>query len=119
MAKRKFNPQVLQDMSPSGGLQPFDFMRPLDELAKKSASAPTTSVSDEQPKVARPRPARPRDQASETALPMPPSRRTEVRVQLNAKLPPELVDRLRDFALAHRVDIQDVVGYSQPQFEQA
>jgi hypothetical protein len=47
---------------------------------------------------------------------MPPSRQTEVRVQLNAKLQPELIDRLRDFALAHRVDIQDVVGYSIDEF---
>ena len=31
MAKQKFNPDVLKDRTPSGGLQPLDFMRPMEE----------------------------------------------------------------------------------------
>jgi hypothetical protein len=107
-------------MSPSGGLAPLDFMRPLDEAApEESINEPSTSATGEQPPVTKPRlkPTRPtHSQKPGSELPMPPSRQTEVRVQLNAKLPPELVDRLRDFALSHRVDIQDVVSYSIDEF---
>src|SRR5690349_13588037 len=105
-------------MSPSGGLPPLDFMRPLDGPTEQAVEVPGAANPAPHTQAAKPKskPIRPRREPQATDLPMPPSRMTEVRVQLNAKLQPELIDRLRDFALAHRVDIQDVVGYSIDEF---
>jgi hypothetical protein len=117
VAKPKFNPQVLSDMSPSGGLPPLDFMRPLDEPTEPSTEASVAADQGNTSAKPKPKPVRqPRQEPQATDLPMPPSRKTEVRVQLNARVEPELMDRLRGFALAHRVDIQDVIGYSLDEF---
>jgi hypothetical protein len=56
VAKPKFNPQVLSDMSPSGGLQPLDFMRPLNEPAEQAAEAPALTNLEDQAKAAKPKP---------------------------------------------------------------
>jgi hypothetical protein len=41
---------------------------------------------------------------------MPPSRQTELKVQLNSRQLPELVERTKDFAAAHKAEVQDVIG---------
>jgi hypothetical protein len=40
VAKPKFNPDVLKDRTPSGGLKPLDFMRPMEEEAAPEDTSP-------------------------------------------------------------------------------
>ena len=47
--------------------------------------------------------------ASETDLPMPPARHSEIRVQFNTKLRPAVIERTKGFADRYHASIQDIV----------
>ena len=47
--------------------------------------------------------------ASDTDLPMPPARHSEIRVQFNTKLRPAVIERTKGFADRYHANIQDIV----------
>ncbi|MCX4976249.1 hypothetical protein [Streptomyces sp. NBC_00620] len=106
---------MLDDRSPAGGLKPLDFMTPMDEQQDKPlelAPAPKPAQAANSPRVeAKPnKPTKKSLAAAEPDLAMPPSRQTELKVQLNSRQSPELAERAKSFASAHKADIQDVIG---------
>ena len=117
MAKPKFESEMLENRTAAGGLKPLDFMKSMDEepdnpleimppaKPNKPASKLTTEGKSEKP---------PKKQApvADLDLPMPPSRQTKPKVQLNTNQPPEIVERTKKFAGDHKAEIQDVVGFA-------
>jgi hypothetical protein len=109
MSKPKFDPSRIQDRIPSGGLEPLDFMKPLD----RQESVETTEPSRPAP-PAKPDRDKPNTPASD--LPMPPARQAEPRVILVSRISPGLNDRLRAFCQAHNASIQDTVTLAVDEF---
>ncbi len=104
MSKKKFDPSVISNATPAGGLPPFDFMRPMEDTVEK----PTSPAKAEQ--VPAPPPVAPAQAAGD--LPIPPSRETQIRVLIGARVAPEVAKRVKRFAQDKNVDIQDVAQYA-------
>ncbi|MFJ6901776.1 hypothetical protein [Streptomyces hokutonensis] len=102
-------PQV--DPGESGPLNPDGTPGTIVEKARAVESAPAVpnppSKQSAPPKVPK---------AKQPALAMPPSRQQEVRAQFNTKLPPELIDRIKNFSMTHHSDIQDVTELALDEF---
>ena len=103
MSKPKFDPSRIKDRTPSGGLEPLDFMRPM-ESEKKQETGPKPKATPPPAKGPKTRSA-----AAAEELPMPPARRTEARVMLVCRVTPALDKRLRKFCQAHDASMQDTV----------
>jgi hypothetical protein len=102
MSKPKFDPSLIQDRSPSGGLEPLDFMRPMSkEKQAPKPKSPTPSTASKR-KVSR-------ADTPASDLPMPPARRAEARIMLVCRVTPDLDKRLRQFCQAHNASMQDTV----------
>jgi hypothetical protein len=107
---KKFDPAIIDSATPSGGLQPYDFMRPMPEDGKEppqGAREPTPP----RPRLAAPTQAQAKSSDPEQ-LPMPPSRETLVRVQLGARVSPELAQRAKRFQHEKNVSLQDLAEYA-------
>ncbi|MEW1829403.1 hypothetical protein [Streptomyces sp. NPDC088196] len=117
MAKSKFQPDMLADRTAAGGLTPIDFMKSMDEEPDKPREIMPSAEPDKptsKPKVEGKPKRTPKKQGpvAEPDLPMPPSRLTKPKVQLNTNQPPEIVERTKKFAGDHNAEIQDVVGFA-------
>ncbi len=103
-------------------VDPGAFSGALPAAASASPDAPAnkTSSTPDQTSSAKPSvemPAAPVARPAMTSqFPMPPSHDSEARIQFNARLQPELVERVRLFAAQHRVTVQDVAEYAMDEF---
>lgn len=109
MSKRKFDPSLIQDRKPSGGLEPLDFMRPMDKQEQPAEPKPETVATPLKEMADTP-------STPPSDLPMPPARRTEARVMLVCRVTPELDKRLRQFCQAHDASMQDTVTLAIDEF---
>jgi hypothetical protein len=102
-------PQV--DPGESGPLNPDGTPGTVTERAPVAESAPAVPTPPSKPSAP---PQAPK--AKQPVLAMPPSRQQEVRAQFNTKLPPELIDRIKNFSMTHHSDIQDVTELALDEF---
>src|SRR5882672_2020090 len=102
MSRKKFDPSVIAGATPSGSLAPLDFMRPMEAEATINQARETTA--HEPAKAPTPLAATPEVED----LPMPPSRQTQLRVLLAARVTPELAERVERFHRDKNVDKQDI-----------
>lgn len=116
MAKPKFNPEVIKQISTSGGLQPVDFMRPVSEQKPLTQDTPPPKQSKLSPKPVEPKAEAKKQKGEPQQLSLPPARKTEAKVLLPIRVKPETAERVRHFARDNDLYLQDIAEYALIEF---